>query len=106
MKAMLLSVLKWWLIIVFAGVAIYLVIPKWMPAKNPRIVVNQFTGEVRKVKFQKPKPETCLWKDLKDLLSWQREPESWTKVTNNTKKKTDNRVTYEMVFFDPFEEEE
>jgi len=49
MKSMLITVLKWWLIVAFAAVSFYLVCPKYAPSpKNAGVVVNRFTGEVYK----------------------------------------------------------
>ena len=49
MKNMMMSVLKWWLIIAFAAVSFYLVYPKYVPhPKASRFVVNTITGEIEK----------------------------------------------------------
>ena len=46
MNAMVLGVLKWWLIIAFAGVTFFLFYPKYEATGYPDIVINSITGEL------------------------------------------------------------
>jgi hypothetical protein len=49
MKTMMISVVKWWLIIAFAAVSFYLVYPKYVPhPRASRFIVNTITGEIEK----------------------------------------------------------
>jgi hypothetical protein len=51
MKPILLSAIKWWLIIAFAGVNFYAVYPKYvLYPKACRFVANTITGEIVKPK--------------------------------------------------------
>ena len=49
MKTTIISIVKWWIIIAFAGAVVYAVIPKWeFHPELARIVLNKVTGEVKK----------------------------------------------------------
>lgn len=75
MKTILLSVLKWWLIIAFAGVTFYLVVPKWEPhPRNKHVVINTITGKVYKRSIEEPKKTQWRW-------PWEKKKDYTTKIT-------------------------